>query len=400
MRVLFVHYGEDWVAGSETALLEMLRGFPRSEVEPFLWCNAPAMLAAGKAAGVPTEQDELQYYFNYNSPRFSPRAYSRMVDRGVELIRKTGAEVVHCNSGAPAQWMRLACWRTHTPMVANIHARYFKRSRYVLGLHLADHVVGVTHAVTDPFLADGMEPERVSVVHNGFDPAALARGDATRLRSELGIDQQAVVGIIAGGLIHLKGHDILFDAMRILRADRPFVLLVAGGGPREAELRALSADLPVHFIGHRSDLGAVLRDAADFLIAPSRQESFGRVIIEAAFAGKPAIGARIEGIPEAIAEGETGLLAQPENPASLADSMALMIGDGALRRRLGEAARERAFARFLTANCTAAMADVYRQAIADVRRPKSAQSRMRRLRPYFNLLTRPSHRAVARAPTT
>src|SRR6202000_943849 len=95
---------------------------------------------------------------------------------------------------------------------------------------------------------------------------------------------------------------------------QPFHLLVVGDGPQRSEFEALAAGLPVHFLGHRTDLGAILRDAVDFLVAPSRQEAFGRVIMEAAFAGRPAIGANVDGIPEAILDQATGILVPPESP--------------------------------------------------------------------------------------
>jgi glycosyltransferase involved in cell wall biosynthesis len=283
--------------------------------------------------------------------------------------------------------MRLACWLKGAPMLVNMHSPYLKRGRYTLGLHLADRVVAVASAIAEPLLAGGMEADRVGVVYNGFDAEAVLQGDATALRGQLGIPEGAVVGAIAGSLIRRKGHDILFEAMKHPAVNsRPFHLLVAGEGPERAALTQLAAGLPIHFLGQRPDLGAVLRDAADLLVAPSRQEAFGRVIIEAAFAGIPAIGARVDGIPEAIVDNVTGLLAPPEDPIALARAMARLIDDAALRRTLGAAARERAAAQFSIRTCADKMQGEYAAMLRRHQAGRSWGSALRRLEPLRRLL--------------
>lgn len=372
MKVLFVHYGDDRIAGSEVALLEMLRAFPSVGVEPTVWCNAPSMLAAVKALGVPAQIDQLAFYLDYGSPAVSPRRYYAMVRKAVSLIAETGAELVHCNSAAPAQWMRLACWRTKVPMLVNLHGPYLRRSRYVLGLHFADRLVTVSAAIAAPLLADGVDPDRIGVVYNGFDEAALLRGEARGLRAQLGIPADAVVGAIVGTLLHLKGHDLLFEAMRQLpELSHPFHLLVIGDGPEESNLRMLARNLPVHFLGRRDDVAPILRDAADFLVAPSRKEGFGRVVIEAALAGRPTIGARVDGLPEAISEGVTGLLAPRESPVALAEAIARFVEHPALRRAMGDAAQVRARAEFSLARGVQQMLAEYHTMLAHhrLRRP-------------------------------
>src|SRR5689334_5676483 len=105
MNVLFVHFGEESIAGSEVALLELLRHFPRQDVKPFLWCNGRAMQKAAEAIGVPVFRDDFTYYFDDATPPFSPGNYLSLVRRGSRLISQCQADLVHCNSGAPTQWM-------------------------------------------------------------------------------------------------------------------------------------------------------------------------------------------------------------------------------------------------------------------------------------------------------
>jgi len=387
VKILFVHYGDDWLAGSEIALLELIRGLRNEGVSPLLWCNAPALEKAAADAGIPVWRDNFAFYFDYSSPPFSLAAYLRLVRRAKRLIRETGAQLVHCNSAAPAQWMAMAC--RNTPWLINMHSPYLKRSRYVLGMHLADRIVAVAAAIARPLLADGMDPDRIRIVHNGFDEAALLKGDAKGLRAQLKIPEGAIVAAIAGSLIRRKGHDILFAAMRLL-PDTPLHLLVIGDGPERATFEAEAAGLAVHFLGRRDDIGPILRDAADFLVAPSRQEAFGRVIIEAAFAGIPAIGADVDGIPEAILAGVTGLLVAPQSPPALAEALSRLARNPELRRQLGQAAQARARREFNIDHCAQQMAEEYRR-MREAPRPSLAQ----RLRPYVNLLFGRRDRALS-----
>lgn len=379
MNILFVHFGDDWLAGSEVALLELMRALIGKNVRPYLWCNSPVMEQAARKIGVAVDRDVFVHAFDYSSPRFSPLAYMRLCRRGKEMIAQSRADIVHCNSAAPAQWMLPAC-HNHVPVLVNSHSQYHRRSRYVLGMHLVDRVVTVSSAIAQPLLTDGMKPDRIAVVHNGFDFDTLMRGDARGLRAELGISPDAAVGVVAGSLIHRKGHDILFSAMK-MGAVRPFPLLVVGDGPERAAYEKQTAGLPVYFLGYRTDLGAIFRDAADFLVAPSRQEAFGRVIIEAGFAGLPAIGTRVDGIPEAIQEGVTGLLVPPEMPTALGAAVTRLLDDEPLRRRMGLAAKIRAM-EFSIDRTAAAMLDQYRAAI---QRYSSRPLRGERLMPYWNL---------------
>lgn len=81
--------------------------------------------------------------------------------------------------------------------------------------------------------------------------------------------------------------------------------------------------------------------ACDIFVAPSRFESFGLIFVEAMMFARPTIGCRAGGMPEVIAEGETGLLAEPGDPTSLAACITRLVEEPALRARMGEAGRAR-----------------------------------------------------------
>jgi glycosyltransferase involved in cell wall biosynthesis len=81
---------------------------------------------------------------------------------------------------------------------------------------------------------------------------------------------------------------------------------------------------------------------ADLFVMPTRQEAFGMVFQEAAAAGVPVVATRIAAVPEIVQDGQTGLLVPPGDPAALAHAIRVLIDSAALRRRMGEAAFDRA----------------------------------------------------------
>ncbi|MBX9698834.1 MAG: glycosyltransferase, partial [Acetobacteraceae bacterium] len=257
LPVLFTHFGENWIRGSEQVLLDLLAHLDRDRIAPVVWCNADAMAEACRALGVPTHQSRFEFYFDYGSPRFAPRRYLGLVRQGRRLVREHGIRVLHANSAAPTQWLVPVAALTGRPLLTHLHIDYLRRSRYALLLHLADRIIGVSRQVVGDFLADGMAPERLGVIYNGIDTARLppARAD---LRAALGIPPGALVVASMGSLVPRKGHDLLLRAFAALPASQPPPHLVLGSdGPARPGLQALAAELGIaactHFLGYTDD---------------------------------------------------------------------------------------------------------------------------------------------------
>jgi glycosyltransferase involved in cell wall biosynthesis len=126
-------------------------------------------------------------------------------------------------------------------------------------------------------------------------------------------------------------------------------LWIAGGGEERSNLERLSTRLQldgqVRFLGRRDDIADLIQ-ASDLVVLPSRLEGLGVTALEAMALGRPVVASHVGGLVEAIDDEHTGLLVPPEDPTSLAEAIARLIQDPALRRQLGDAGPQRIKAEF------------------------------------------------------
>jgi glycogen(starch) synthase len=191
--------------------------------------------------------------------------------------------------------------------------------------------------------------ERSSVTYYGMDAPALHPSVRPR-------EHPVVLGF--GRLVRDKGFDLALRAFHVVAQRLPRVRLVlAGDGAARPELEQLAADLglsdAVRFLGAVApDQVPHLLDSASLVVVPSRwNEPFGLVALEAALMARPVVAARVGGLAEAVEEGKTGLLVDPEDFVSLADAMLYLLENHEVADRMGATARERAGERFSWNRC-------------------------------------------------
>jgi glycosyltransferase involved in cell wall biosynthesis len=211
------------------------------------------------------------------------------------------------------------------------------------------------------------------VDHTRFRPQPGAR---LRLRREFGVgEHEPLVGVVAR-LSPEKGIGDFVDAFALCLRRHPGARAVVIGDAcastaayaQEVRQRAARLGDSIHFAGFRADV-ADCYAAFDLLVVPSRHEGFGRVLVEAMAAQLPIVATRTEGIPEVVVHGETGLLAEPGQPSSLADAMATVLGDPGRSRRFARFGRERAEASFTIQAQAEAMQAIYQRLARGGRRP-------------------------------
>jgi glycosyltransferase involved in cell wall biosynthesis len=160
-----------------------------------------------------------------------------------------------------------------------------------------------------------------------------------------------------------KGLDVAVRALPDIRARHPAAeLVVLGEGPQRSELERLAGELhvPVHLLGRVPDVAAWLR-RAELLVHPARWEGFGLALLEGMLASKPVVATNVSSIPEIVADGESGLLVAPDEPAALASAVVGVMDDPG---SYGEQGRRRAQLQFSVARMTDKTVAVYETALA------------------------------------
>jgi len=231
------------------------------------------------------------------------------------------------------------------------------RDFFVRFLNNAKRVIIISDFTRQRFIAKGVKPEVISTVYPGVDTDNFYPADASGLREKLRLKGKKVV-LSVGRLAKRKGFDMVIQAMPQVLAKVPnAALLVCGQGELSAKLKKMVQDshLGKHviftgFIPH-AELPQYY-NLCEVFIMPSREyhqvdaEGFGIVYLEAGACGKPAIGGRSGGIPDAILEAETGFLVDPGDVEGVANAIIRILSDDNLARRLGENARRRILEKF------------------------------------------------------
>lgn len=220
----------------------------------------------------------------------------------------------------------------------------------------AARIVAVSTATADLARERMSLPRQPAIAHPsaGAPPAPAAVNErAARLREELGLTSAPVL-LSVGRLVARKGFDRVVRATADLRDRFPGLrVVIAGDGPEREALETLARDLRVgdrvRFPGRVDDLTKwALYAIADLFVMPNRSldgrdwEGFGIVFLEAAVAGRATVAGRHGGVADAVVDGVTGLLVDPEDQDALTACIEHLLADGNLRYRMGRAGAERA----------------------------------------------------------
>jgi phosphatidylinositol alpha-1,6-mannosyltransferase len=235
-------------------------------------------------------------------------------------------------------------------------------------LQAADRIVANSRFTAGLVEQAGVDPRRIHVIHPGCDAERFRPRPADPALRErlLGPRAGGRVVLTVANLVERKGHDMVIQALpEIIRRIPDTTYLVAGDGPYRDTLdhlaRAAGVRNRVVFAGRveADDLPAVYA-LSDVFVMPSRVrpaecdvEGFGLVFLEANACGKPVIGGRTGGIPEAIVDGETGFLVDPESRADIAERLLTILSDSDRGAEMGRRGRDRVRAHFSWASAAA-----------------------------------------------
>ena len=310
------------------------------------------------------------------------------VGRVAGLIRRTGAEFVHCYNPRPILYGGLAAslagvrsrvgslsaFACQVPdrsygflpqQLVTRSRRNVYRNRFCA--RLMRYLVTVSEGLGQRFFEyNALPPEKLRVVSYGADLGAVERvsdADAARMRQELGFTREQIVLGSVGRLVEQKDYPTQLRAFAAAAARVPGLRMVlAGDGPLESSLRALVGELGVtdrvRFLGHWEQVPLLLRSLDVFVMA-SKFEPYGVALVEAKAAGLPIVSTRVNEIPEIVTHGVSGLLVEAEQPEAMAEAFVGLAVNPSLRTALGQRALVEARERHSLQSVVAAYQDLY-----------------------------------------
>jgi glycosyltransferase involved in cell wall biosynthesis len=242
---------------------------------------------------------------------------------------------------------------------------------------MSTHLLAVSRSMSEWVRGHGLTRKPVEVLGDGscngidgtFFSDRWSAGEKAAMRAELGLPADAFVFVFVGRIVRDKGIRELVGAFTRIHREFPATRLLVVG-PDESHLDPISAaDAEVL----RSHPAIVCRGFAhdvrpfmamsDALVLPTYREGFGMVLIEAGCLGVPVIATRIPGCGEVVVEGETGLLVEPRDEASLLDGMRRLLIDDALRTHLRSRARAETLRRYDQSRVWSLLDDFYLRAL-------------------------------------
>jgi glycosyltransferase involved in cell wall biosynthesis len=246
-------------------------------------------------------------------------------------------------------------------------------------LNRASAVVGVSHGILSLYERSRAftQPRlRRNVIYN-FAEASTDKGDrdseVAGLRKRYGLESKKVV-LYVGGFSRGKGTSDFIEAMHLLRGQLKEVVavMIGPGEPKDVYDNILM----IRGVDHH-DLIHFYRMATVVVVPSVCQESLSRVLLEALACGRPAIGTRVGGTPEAIVHGETGLLVERGNPDELSEAIRRIVSDDDLASAMGRQSKMLAESRFEKSDIIVQIEELYEDVIEQARSARLAKAKGR-----------------------
>ncbi len=228
-----------------------------------------------------------------------------------------------------------------------------------------DHNIVVSGNLAESLMAK-LDPAKISVIPNGINVEHIAsKLSVAEAKRRLQIPGEALVIGAVARLEEVKRLDLFHAAAAHIAGELPEArFIIAGTGSQEGRLKDLfrksGLQDRVYFLGHRDDACNVLR-ALDLMLITSDQEGLPMVLLEAMALGVPVVSRAIGGIPEAIEDGQSGILVPSGDPQALAQACLLALRNPDLRRRLALGAARVVSSRFSAQRNAEQVVRLYRE---------------------------------------
>jgi glycosyltransferase involved in cell wall biosynthesis len=350
MRVLHVIKAVG-IAGAEQHLLTLLPGLRARGVD------ARLLLLAERAN---PQDDYLARMSALDVPVDRHLMARRHLDPSLitvlrEDLRQTQPQIVHTHLLHADVYALPMAFSLKLPTVSSRHNDDPFRRRFPLrqlhrwlwrntsaGIAISQHVAAFCQNV------EGAPADKLFTIPYGMsyrDRLGERAAQKRSLQGQIGVSSEAVLIGMVGRLIEQKGMRYGIQAFSRIASEHPHAhLVIVGDGnlrevlTQEAEMLGLMGR--VHFLGWRDDAGSLML-GFDIFLMPSLWEGFGLVLLEAMSAALPIVASRASAIPEIVVDGETGILAAPQDVDELAEALRGLLNDAPLRHHMGMMGQER-----------------------------------------------------------
>lgn len=334
MKILHISTRQNW-GGGEQQLLNLLQYL--SNESHLLLCPSEALLH-------PKAKNTGKQTFTF-PPLPQLVQIITLPFRLWSLVRQNQPDLIHTHDSTAhtIAWLAAYLWGIKTPIIVSRrvtlgnHKNFISRLKYnhpSISAYLC-----VSEAVRQSLWGVVSQINKLKVVYSGIDPARFPyKSPCSFLKDEFKLPAHIrLIGNIAS-LVTAKDYPTFLQAAAILlkkRNDLRFI--ITGDGPEGEHLKALSKQLNISpyviFTGFRSDIEKVL-PSLDVFLFTSKSEGLGTIVLDAMACGVPVVATRTGGIPEMIQHQETGLLAPAGDYQTLAESVARLLDDQALRTKI------------------------------------------------------------------
>jgi len=371
--------------GVEEHILTLLRGLDRAHFQTFLICTP--RVADMLAPDLPPDVHVFPL-------RYSRHTQVRSAIRLMRFLRRNRIEILHSHLFHASLFAAPIGRLSGVPLIVETpHLRESWRHGWFKGSFLVDRIVG---RLIDIYIAVSqanslylqekkrLPARKMRVIHNGCDPDRFnpARRPTVELKLTLGFGKDDPMLLVPARLEPQKGHSVLIRALPLILKEFSSVRVVCAGdgvlrNELELQVRSLGLEPNIRFVGRQANLEDWFA-VCDFTVLPSFYEGLPLVAVESLAAGRPMVATSVDGTPEVIINGKTGLTVPPGDPTLLADAVCRMLRDPGMRKSMGLAGRSWVLERFTQEKQIERTQEWYLQSLNSIRglSPKAAEDAM------------------------
>ena len=351
------------VGGMEQIATQLAAGLNTGAFETEMYC----LTAGGPFAERLRKQGVPVTIFDYRT-YLLPGNIASLAGR----IKKGNFQIIHTHTYSAGMLGRVAGFfakvpviihHNHTTGMETLGWRQRLSERLVTHL-ITDKVIAVSCATKRLLIACGFGTEnKISVIYNGVESSfSQLSGRRDSMIKLLNLSGKKVL-VTTASLTPHKGHRFLLEALKDVIKHHPTACCVfVGGGLERRTLQNQAAELGltdrVIFTGIHEDIRPYL-ECADMFVLPSLRESMGIAIVEAMAKKLPVVASNVDGIPEVVNDGVTGVLTQPASPRDIALKISSMLSDTENMRRMGEEGFQRFTELFTLEKCVNSVRELY-----------------------------------------